>query len=390
MDDMFIYDCNLNIEGFVHMLDDPTQCYKFYWLDSIMQLLSEQEENITFDKVISGMIADAWYSVTEYHLRMGTKDSQGNSTNSIEKAVNKLDALNCLAHTADRQQILCAIESNEKLLHKEKYQITKDVPYRLLSSFMKELGGNDPLWSQRTRLISYIELINKSSCIPYTIGTERGLKKKIFIEDRWKHFLIDNMVAIRGWIQMKKIKYLQDRNPGVPGIIYKLEAEDEKQRKLQNVRKLWAAVIDTTDVSDIYSDGLVGKKDYEIDHFVPWSFIANDEMWNLMPVNASLNSSKRDKLPNWENYFIRFAHNQFKLNELVHTYDRLARLFEECRRDNLNALWSVEELYIKNIEQDRFMRVLENRLKPIYDSARTQGYGIWSRVDIENSRSLML
>lgn len=74
---------------------------------------------------------------------------------------------------------------------------------------------------------------------------------------------------------MKKIKYLQDRNPGVPGIIYKLEPENEKQRKLQNVRKLWAAVIDTTGISDIYSGRLLEKKNYEIDHFVPWSFITN-------------------------------------------------------------------------------------------------------------------
>ena len=53
MDGKFIYDCSLNIESFIHMLDDPTECYKFYWLDSIMQLLAEQEECITFDKVIS-------------------------------------------------------------------------------------------------------------------------------------------------------------------------------------------------------------------------------------------------------------------------------------------------------------------------------------------------
>lgn len=91
MDGMFIYDCNLNIEGFIHMLDDPTECYKFYWLDSIMQLLSEQEENITFNKIIFGMIADAWYSVTEYHLRMRTKDNQGDSVNSIEKVLFELD-----------------------------------------------------------------------------------------------------------------------------------------------------------------------------------------------------------------------------------------------------------------------------------------------------------
>lgn len=377
MDEMVIYDCNLNIESFIHMLDDPTECYKFYWLDSIMQLLSEQEENITFDNVISGMIADAWYSVTEYHLRMGTKDSQGNSVNSIERAANKLDTLNCLEHMADRRQVIEKIEENEKLLHDEKYQISKNVPYRLLSSFMKELGGNDPLWDQRTRLIAYMERINQSCCIPYTIGTERGLSKRVIVEDRWKHFLIDNMVSIRGWIQMKKIKYLQDRNPGVPGIIYKLEPENEKQRKLQNVRKLWAAVIDTTGISDIYSGRLLEKKNYEIDHFVPWSFITNDEMWNLMPVNSSFNSSKRDKLPDWERYFVRFAQNQFRLNEMIYTHEKLAHLFGECQRDNLNALWSLEELYIKNIERDRFVRILEDRLKPIYDSAKTQGYGIW-------------
>ena len=77
MDTRFRYDCNLNIEAFVHMLDDPTECYKFYWLDSSMQLIAENEESITFDKVISGMIADAWYSVQEYHLRMGLKITKG-------------------------------------------------------------------------------------------------------------------------------------------------------------------------------------------------------------------------------------------------------------------------------------------------------------------------
>ena len=170
MDEMFIYDCNLNIESFVHMLDDPTECYKFYWLDSIMQLLSENKEEMTFDEIISGMIADAWYSVTEYHLRMGTRDVQGNSVNSIERAVNKIDELGLIEHAADRADVISIIDKNGKLLHDEKYQISKNVPYRLLSSFLKGIGGNDPLWDQRTRLIVYLEVINKASCIPYTIG----------------------------------------------------------------------------------------------------------------------------------------------------------------------------------------------------------------------------
>lgn len=32
--------------------------------------------------------------------------------------------------------------------------------------------------------------------VPYTIGTERGLNRKIIIEERWKNFLVDNMVSI--------------------------------------------------------------------------------------------------------------------------------------------------------------------------------------------------
>lgn len=359
------------------MLDDPTECYKFYWLDSIMQLLAEDKMEITFDDVITGMIADAWYSVTEYHLRMGTKDSQGNSVNSIERAVNKLDALGILDHQADRVTIISFIKEQEKLLHDEKYQISKNVPYRLLSSFMKEIGGNDPLWDQKRRLIAYLELINKSCCLPYTIGTEKGLDKQVIIEDRWRRFLIDNLVAVRGWIQMKKIKYLQDRNPGVPGIIYKLEPENEKQRKLQNIRKLWSAVIEILPVRDIYSGIVLENQGYEIDHFIPWSYVTNDEMWNLMPVKASLNSSKRDKLPNWEKYFCAFAQNQFLLNEAIYKHPEIRKRFDDCQRDNLNSLWSVEELYLRGIEEAQFVKTLENRLKPLYDAAHSQGYGIW-------------
>lgn len=377
MEELFRYDCNLNIESFIHMLDEPTECYKFYWLDSIMQLLARDKIELTFGNVISGMIADAWYSVTEYHLRMGTKDGHGNSVNSIERAVKKLNSLNCLDHMADRDTVMSVIESQEKLIHDEKYQISKNVPYRLLSSFMPEIGGNDPLWDQKKRLIAYIELINKNSCLPYTIGCEKGLNRRIYIDSKWRKFLCDNMVSIRGWIQMKKIKYLQDRNPGVPGIIYKLDPENEKQRKLQNVRKLWASVIEVTPVRDIYSDMYLGANGYEIDHFVPWSYIVNDEMWNLMPVHGALNSSKRDKLPDWDRYFIGFAQNQFVLNETVYAFPVINKAFQNCQRDNLNALWSMEELYVPGIRQDKFIKILKDRLKPIYDSAHTQGYGIW-------------
>ncbi len=35
-----------------------------------MQLLAEGGGQISFDKVMAGMIADVWYSVAEYYLKM--------------------------------------------------------------------------------------------------------------------------------------------------------------------------------------------------------------------------------------------------------------------------------------------------------------------------------
>lgn len=126
-----------------------------------------------------------------------------------------------------------------------------------------------------------------------------------------QEFLHDNYTTIIGWIELKKVRYLRGRNPGVPGIIYKLEPENDKLRKLKCVRELWNAIIDLKAVKDIYSDNIIVKNDFDIDHFVPWTFVANDELWNLIPMNSTLNSSKSNKLPDLDRYFKLFVDNQF-------------------------------------------------------------------------------
>ena len=74
-------------------------------------------------------------------------------------------------------------------------------------------------------------------------------------------------------------------NPEVPGLVYKLAPLDEKMRKLGNVRKLWEGVLDLQPVCDVFTGQPLEKKQYDVDHFVPWSFVMNDELWNLMPMN---------------------------------------------------------------------------------------------------------
>lgn len=370
------YKNDLNIDSFIHMLDDTTECYKFYWLDALLKLFSLGKTEIVFDDLINQMIADAWYSVVEYHLHLGPKNASGKIMNSLERAVIKLSQLTNIPNDADRDTIILAVKENDRELHGEKDQLTKNVPYRMLSPFMHEVKGNDRIWDQKKRLIAYIEQLNKKECIPYQITNGAGLKKRVVINEEWQNFFMDNFVTISGWIEVKKVRYLQGRNPGVPGIIYKLVPENNKQRKLRYVRNLWNTIIETKPVYDIYSEKLLGLNDFDIDHFVPWSFVANDELWNLLPMDSSLNSSKSNSLPQWK-YFELFAKNQYMMYESAKSSEKIMDKFKKCQRDNLVMPWSMEELYIAENDREAFIKVLEEKLHPVYDSARIQGYEIW-------------
>lgn len=373
------------MEKFIHMLDDTTECYKFYWFDAILSILKDGKQEMYFDEIVNEMIASAWYSVSEYHLHLGLKDANGKILNSLERAINKLIECTMMESTVEKEVIIESIKKNEKILCKEKNQIAKMVPYRFLAPFLTEVRGNDRLWDQKKRLIAYIEQLNDDKCLPYTIEDAPALKKKIIINERWKQMMLDYYVPLQGWIKTKKVKYLQDRNPGVPGIIYKLEPEDRNIRKLENVRVLWNEIIRNKTVKDIYNHKELEFNQYEVDHFIPWSYIANNELWNLLPMDGSLNSSKNNKLPEWKKYFVPFASNQFVLYQMVYSTEGIRSSFDKCQRDNLLAIWANEELYIPGHSKSEFMTILEKHMKPIYDSARIQGYRIWdtSKICIE-------
>ena len=373
---------DLDTAKFAKMLDDPTQCYKFYWLDAILTLMINTDQEMSFDSLFDEMIISAWHSVTKYHLRLGPS-VQGISVNLLEQAVMIVNLDSELPRPASKSDLLETIKRKQILLKNIKEKLARNVPYRLLSSFLEEVGGNDRIWDQKKRLIAYIDAVNKEKYLLYTIIDGPGIQKRIHISPMWRQLILDNYTVIRSWIQMKKVRFLQDRNPGVPGIIYKLGVDEERSRKLNNARLLWKRVssISGEPLIDIYSEKPFVQSDFDLDHFVPWSYIANDELWNLTPIDRRLNVSKSNKLPSWNPYFSRFAKNQYYLYTKVFCNESLRSSFEKCRRDNLNSVWATEELYVEGNSEDVFMNVLEHYLRPIYESAKIQGYEIWNICD---------
>ncbi len=373
------YHNKLDIESFSQMMKDPSYCYKFYWLEAIVQLISEDVQTTTFDRVINEMICNAWYSVREFHIHLSGVQADGQIRDGLERAVLRLSELSGLPANASKVEIRNKIQEHEAELKVFKEQLTNMVPYRALAGFF--LKSDLPAdWNSKRRMITYIEMINRDVVLlPYTLGNSSKLKREIYFQPAWMEMIQDNAVSILGWIQYEKVKWLQVNNPEVPGLVYKLSPMNEKMRKLHRVRKLWEGIMQISDVRDVFTEEPMASHKYDVDHFIPWSFVMNDELWNLMPMDSSLNSSKNNRLPKWDPFFKRFAENQYLLYDLIHEKPGIHKLFEACYRDNLHSIWAGQELYRKGNSKLEFFNILEKNMQPVYDSARRQGYEIWNR-----------
>lgn len=368
----------LDIEAFSQMMKDPSYCYKFYWLEAIVQLISEGKQNSTFDEIIDEMICNAWYSVREFHIHLSGVRSDGEIRDGLERAVLKLTELSNLPSNASKVEIRNAIKEHNTELRKSKEQLTNMVPGRALAGFFSK-GDEAVPWNSARRLTEYIRRFDSTRIrLPYIFGDSSKLKKEVQFHSDWISMIQDNTVNILGWIQYEKVKWLQNNNPEVPGLIYKLAPMDEKMRKLNHVRKLWEGILDFTSVRDVFTGQPIAHGQYDVDHFIPWSFVMNDELWNLMPMDSSLNSAKSNRLPKWDPFFKTFAKNQYVMYELIYEKPELHKRFEACYRDNLHSIWAGQELYRKGNSREVFYHILEKNMMPVYDSARRQGYEIWN------------
>lgn len=368
----------LDIRSFMLMLKDPSYCYKFYWLEAIVNLISEDVRETTFNEIIDEMICNAWYSVREFHIHLSGLGPNGEVRDGLERAVLKLSELSDLPSNASKVEIRNAIRKHNSELKQAKEQLTNMVPYRAMAGFFASAGVENIPWDSTVKMRETISEFNfEVTALPYTLGANSKLGKEVTFHPDWIRMIQDYTVSILGWIQYEKVKWLQNNNPEVPGLVYKLLPMDEKMRKLGKVRALWEAILSAQPVTDVFTGKQIIPGNYDIDHFIPWSFVMNDELWNLMPMDSSLNSSKSNRLPQWDPFYRRFSDNQYLLYQQIQEKPGIHKLYEQCWRDNLHSIWAGQELYRPGNSKEAFDAILSKNMRPVYDSAQRQGYEIW-------------
>ena len=351
-------------------------------------LANSSETKFTFDVIADEMILNAWNTVLKYHIHLGNLRMDGSSEDALESIILTLFKYSNQGYKITKREIKVKIKEYSTIIKKDKEILLTMVPYRLLKPFVESKYKNydlKRLLNNSKRATAYFEIRNQEILLPYLIHLGSDISSNsIEVSKEWATMMRENYVIIMDWIQYNKALYLQQKNPSVPGIVYKISDYEESPRYMGDARKMWLYALTHSGeaiANDIYSN-LKLETDFALDHYIPRNFVESDELWNLIPANKSVNSSKNDGIPDWNKYYHGFSKMQFTLYQSINTCEYSRNLFEKCRKHNLSEPWSVQLLYVDGNTYPGFDQILSEHLKPIYNAALLQGFSRWSYTPI--------
>lgn len=362
------------LAGLFHNMN---QSYKLFWFKAIVEKVSDGVFVMSHEELANSMIADAWYMVLEYRLSLGAGNTK------LVEVVKRASEVSGFRSSEKKKKILKFLkETEDREIIAGRKELVKNVPYRLLSPFTREISQK--IWNgDKNRLA---QIINGQPRMMYYFTEINSLYSRIEIQPGWIAYIQKNSPIILGWIRAEMIDYLQKRNPNVPGIPNKLYPPEERQN-ITNVKKYWEAVIkkagsEGEPILDIYGNIPLRPEEIVIDHFVPWSYLTHDELWNLNPTIQSINSSKNNNLPDWKTYIDYLCKQEYRAYQIGNSDEEIRGIFEKCKKIHINDDRIREGLYGEGKTETEFSNELKDILFPVYESAKKAGFNegwIWTK-----------
>jgi len=236
-----------------------------------------------------------------------------------------------------------------------------NVPYRFLSPWIRYTSDEDVI--KRSQLL-------ENNCL-YTLY-KNGRVFYLELNPVWDAYLHRHYNILVDFAYWNLTQFLQIRNPNVPAISNKLIRPDVRN-SLNKQHNYWDMVMEIGGpVHCIYTDKLLHPQEYDLDHFIPWSFVSHDLLWNLTPSDGSINSSKNNKLPALNFYLPKLAEMQHYALQTVINANISPKLLE----DYVSLGYTAKEL--SDMSSERFLEVYKRTFNPICQIAQNMGFEIWT------------
>lgn len=355
---------NIDIIKIINIFDNTTSTYKFYLFKILLNLAQKNKSEITFEQIIRQMIYLSWNTIIDYKLNLG----KGDNLQKIVEQIKRDYKINDKTPQIKIKKLIL----NEIEITSVHYGLIKQVPYRLIRPFYKikttteaKINQKITIMSQNSNTAFYkIEKLNKTN------------ESKLILNENWISYFNSNNVILNGWTNYKLIQFLEIKNPNVPNISKKLELND--RINLTNERKLYQKLLNDVKLQDIYSNLKLNEltKEIDLDHFLPWTYVMHNNIWNLIPATKKSNIQKSNFLPS-KKYFSKFTQQQLKI-------------FKYCVTNKENKFLEQYKLIYKELDLDKirqnryeinekeFEENLYQVIDAMWETAKNNGFGVWN------------
>lgn len=359
---------DVSIDILNRVFNNVTNSYKFLFLRSVTKIISDLgDRKILYKDIIVDFLYDLYYSVNYFHLNLGKQDLIYYSLKEIKSTFKFRDDV---SESVFKQKLA----NEKKILKKYTNKFKRYVVQRLIEPFLHQYISkykNKDDW-KKDKVMK--ELSKQSYDCLYEIHEDC-----ILIKENWFKYLFKNSQIIKGWINYHLINFLQDRNSNLIAISRKIYPP-KRIRKLNSIRALFMKFIKEVNVQDVYTCRSFDNASFEklgvlsIDHFVPFSYLMNDKVWNLLPTFKNINSKKSNKIISDEQCFESFLNLQFDFYRWLFK-NKQTKLLE----DYLDIFPKI--IFADEMKKEDFIGGIKSTINPLLQNAVNQSY---QQININN------
>ncbi|MCH8533613.1 MAG: hypothetical protein LAT51_00965 [Flavobacteriaceae bacterium] len=297
---------SINNQALSSVFNHTSATYKFYWFLAIIDEVDLGNKKVKKENLFARMISNAWFPINFFKLSFGSQDK-------IAELISDLVDILPVKLNDDKDRVLTLINnSNDFSIKKMLFHLDKNVPHKFLSPWVK--GSKKEVYEKSEE--------DNHNCI-YQL-----YKKEIVINNNWFEYIKKNSKLLKDFTYWNLALFLQNRNPLIPDIVSKLIKPAKRNTLTYQRNNFWNIYLnERDDVRCIFTNEKLNVSNYQLDHFVPYSWVSHDLIWNLVPILSEFNSSKNNKLPSIDKHFNGFFNIQNDALNLLG--DRLKKRFYE-------------------------------------------------------------
>ena len=351
---------------------DRTNSYKYLFFLSLLDLVAAPRFDaasgrVPLREVVAGMLARAYHPVRTFRLSLGRQDKLAGILEAFEARRGALGTSLTQAGFGQLCASLADAADHEALL------LTRYVPTRLLRPFFRAdvQGLADARVDRALQGLARERFDDRAPL--YRLEGDA-----LVLHPLWIEYLRGNHAVVQEWALWEWLQYLQGHNPSAPALAAKVLPVRERASLAAKTR-YWNDLVASRPTPCLYTGARLEPGAFDLDHYLPWSFVGHDRLWNLVPATKQANGDKSDQLPprKFLEGLVRLqaaglAHARETLGDS--SFDRVTEPFLEDLRLEKRDL----ELPAGGRLEERLGSAYAGLVPPLWDLARAHGFVEWS------------